>query len=105
MNTITRIQDVTIERVMSAYKGHPGCMCGCKGRYSYNPVHRELGGKNRGYEVELKDCSKPRVSAILARMQELEEAGTRAEINVDHAYVEDPETGKALALYFVPEES
>lgn len=32
------IQDITPSQVRRAYKGKPGCMCGCKGKYYVNKL-------------------------------------------------------------------
>ena len=37
------------EDVLKAYSGHPGCACGCLGKYYYRKTTQELGTKDRGY--------------------------------------------------------
>lgn len=32
---------ISAENVRAVYSGRPGCMCGCRGNWTYNPEHRE----------------------------------------------------------------
>ena len=62
MKTISQIK---LEDIMSVYSGLKGCMCGCKGKYSYAHQHREEASAKRGYTVNDEDVSIRNVKRIL----------------------------------------
>lgn len=41
---------ITTDAILEAYSGKVGCMCGCKGRYFVNPIHKAACDARRGYE-------------------------------------------------------
>ncbi len=56
-------------KVLSVYSGKLGkCMCGCSGKYTYNPELREQGGKDRGYEVGEDECNARTVKMIAKKV-------------------------------------
>jgi len=54
-------QEITLDRVYTAYNGKVGCMCGCNGDYAYAEQHREFASKNRGYVVTDDEISDSKV--------------------------------------------
>ena len=63
------IQSITPDQVVKAYSGRVGCMCGCKGKYSYNPVHQHEGSAERGYTVDDDELNLTSLTRILRRLQ------------------------------------
>jgi len=53
------------EDVLKAYSGHPGCACGCLGKYYYRKTTQELGTKDRGYKVDDDEVSDVQVRRIV----------------------------------------
>ena len=64
-----KLSEVTTDKVMKIYSGRPGCACGCRGKYRYNPVNLEIGKKDRGYEVSDDEISATSVKNVLAKLQ------------------------------------
>jgi hypothetical protein len=50
------------------YSGKPGCMCGCRGKYSYASDYKKEGGKERGYDVTDEDVSDRSVKLIVGKL-------------------------------------
>lgn len=47
------VATLTTSDVLSVYSGKNGsCCCGCAGKHTYNPEHRELGAVRRGYKLD-----------------------------------------------------
>lgn len=87
---------VDISNIVSVYSGKCGCMCGCNGKYSYNPAHQEYAGKERGYAVSGEDCSERSVKIIAGKV--LNHPNVKYE---EHwAYVEDRAANKHQVVYF-----
>lgn len=64
------VKDLTTDDVMSVYSGKDGkCMCGCSGKYSYNPKYREIASEDRGYEVTEDECNLRTVSLVLNKVK------------------------------------
>lgn len=63
------INSVTSDIVYSVYSGRPGCMCGCLGKYRYNPKHRFEAGLERGYKIDDEECSSRSISIILNKLK------------------------------------
>lgn len=97
METNVTLTKVNLDAVMAVYSGKPGCMCGCNGKYTYASKHRELAGKDRGYEVcddEVNDRSmKVLVNKMLKMKPRLSKDGTYAYVDTDT---------RVYALYFLP---
>ena len=58
-----------MRKVLKAYSGKAGkCMCGCSGKYTYNPQLREEGTKSRGYEVSEDECNERTLKMITKKV-------------------------------------
>ena len=58
-----------MRKVLKVYSGKAGhCMCGCSGKYTYNPELREEGGKDRGYAVDEDECNERTVKMITKKV-------------------------------------
>ena len=58
-----------MRKVLKVYSGKQGrCMCGCSGKYTYNPELREEGGEERGYEVTEDECNERTVKMITKKV-------------------------------------
>lgn len=64
-----RIAILTPADVRAVYSGRPGCMCGCKGKYSVNPIHRAEADKDRGYACPVGKRSMVMVEKVLRILQ------------------------------------
>jgi hypothetical protein len=73
MNTTTnptavtkKLQDLTVEDVLSVYSGKAGhCCCGCVGKHRYNSAFLDEAGKNRGYAVASDEVDDKKVLKVL----------------------------------------
>ena len=78
-------------QVIKTYSGRIGCMCGCKGKYSYTAEGAEKFGP--GYDVDVNERS---VKLITARV--LKDPRVQWEDNI--AYVEDRNTNRIRVVFF-----
>jgi hypothetical protein len=67
--TKAEVMAITPEQVYAAYSGKPGCACGCKGTYRYNPTMVEFASKNRGYEVTADEVNFNQIKKALKVVQ------------------------------------
>lgn len=81
-----------MQKVFKVYSGKLGCMCGCRGKYSYASDEVEYGSKDRGYEVTDEDVSDRRVKMIAKQV--LNSPDVTYESN--YAYVEDDKRIKVV---------
>lgn len=51
--------------VISVYSGRHGCMCGCKGKYSYASRVKNDGLKLRGYAFDGSDISDANITRVV----------------------------------------
>lgn len=77
VSKIDLIEDLEMNEIVSVYSGQQdACMCGCSGKYYYNPEYVEEAGERRGYEVTDDEVSKVMVNKVIrtmnARRDELE---------------------------------
>ena len=63
------INDITPRIVRSAYRGKPGCACGCNGDYVYTEQNRKIAGEWRGYTVDDNEIDEKKVSRILNKVK------------------------------------
>jgi hypothetical protein len=70
MTTLKNYQ-IDIKNVMSSYSGKDGCMCGCKGKYSYSTLNRDIASKDRGYVVSDSDISDIAVKRMVNKFNKL----------------------------------
>lgn len=95
-------REVTVNQGLKTYAGRPGCACGCNGRYSYRPETRELGGKDRGYEV---DASEVRPRSVKATVDKIN-AAIRGEFEIDslifdREFISVESGNKVWTAYFI----
>ena len=84
---------LNVDRIIKTYSGRIGCMCGCKGKYSYTKDGAENYGP--GYDVSSSVSERSvRIMAkkILSNPNVVFEDG--------YAYVEDRAANKFQAIYF-----
>lgn len=83
--------NIDTSNIVKVYNGKCGCMCGCNGKYSYNPGHTE-------YTSEIN----PRSVKIIAKKVLL---NPNVKFEEYFAYVEDRAHDKNQVVYFVNEEA
>jgi len=59
---------INVGDVVKVYSGKSGCMCGCRGKYSYRSDWAEQGGKERGYAVDASEVSDRSVKIIVGKL-------------------------------------
>jgi len=93
-----KITDITASDVVQAYRGKPGCMCGCNGNFFYNPRHLDKLSKALGYEINKddEDIDEKTLTRILNKMKK---HADDVEMNNSHAYLEVG--SRCYAIYFV----
>lgn len=87
-----------MQKVYKVYSGKLGCMCGCKGKYSYAADEAEFGGTDRGYKIHEDEISDRRVKTITKQV--LNDPDVKYEDN--YAYVE---TDKRIKVVYFKEEA
>ena len=69
LNTIVEVKkEITInpDDIVCAYIGEPNsCMCGCSGEYFYTSKNADIGGRERGYKVEVDEINDAKADKIL----------------------------------------
>ena len=94
-NTNNSVSTITTDSVRAVYSGRPGCMCGCRGNYRYNPQHVEEASVDRGYVVKPSEVNIAQVTRVLHIVQAA--PAERVEVNSNCIYTEV--NGRAYALY------
>ena len=59
---------VDIADVAKVYSGRPGCMCGCRGKYTAASKFRDLAGKARGYTFDDSEVSDRSVKIVVDKI-------------------------------------
>jgi hypothetical protein len=90
----TTIHMIDIDKVLNVYSGKPGCMCGCKGKYTFRKATQQLGTENRGYEVTDEECDDAKVQRLINKVTRmLDDSTGDYEVEIDEdgsVYVETP---------------
>jgi len=60
---------IDVDKVISVYRGRPGCMCGCRGKHRYASKFRAVAGKQRGYDVTDDEVSDRSVKLVVAKLE------------------------------------
>lgn len=99
------MEAIDLNKVVRAYEGKVGCMCGCLGNYWATRAMREEAGAARGYPLTDNEVSDAKVMGIVAAINREIELGERKGVEFDigeqYAYVR---IGKrCLAAYFKEE--
>jgi hypothetical protein len=79
---------IDIEKVISAYSGRQGCMCGCRGKYYYAKKSQEEAGNNRGYDVFDKEVNDGMVKRIANFINENRSKFAELDFHSDYIYAE-----------------
>ena len=64
------LEDLTLDMIVSAYSGRPGCACGCRGKWRYTSAHQALHAahpsevSNRGVAGYLSNARKAPASIV-----------------------------------------
>lgn len=90
---------INVNAVGKVYSGRPGCMCGCRGKYTAATKHLEWANKDRGYPYlsaagEVSDRS---VAVIVNKMNKFAELLEWAD-DGQYAYLELD--GRIYCAYF-----
>ena len=84
---------IDITKIVKTYNGKIGCMCGCKGTYSYT----QDGATNHGPGYDVQDSVNERSVRIMAK-KILANPNVQREGNI--AFVEDRLANRMQAIYF-----
>ena len=84
-----------IQNIVKVYNGRIGCMCGCRGKYSYTAD----GAENFGPGYDVSDMVNERSVKILAKKVLSNPQANRAESN-EYVFVEDRANNKIQVVYF-----
>jgi hypothetical protein len=90
-------RNMDISKIIKVYNGKCGCMCGCIGKYSYNPANKDLGSKDRGYTVHDDECSERSVKILAKKIL----SNPNVKFESSWAFVEDRKANKNQVIYFV----
>jgi hypothetical protein len=93
------MESIDLNKVMRVYSGKPGCMCGCNGTYRYMSDCIEMGGKDRGYPVDLEEVNETQVRKVVKIISEQLHAGNKSLV-VDPEYVYAQVGGRVYCVYF-----
>lgn len=85
-----------VSKITRVYNGKGGCMCGCNGKYSTNPAHKEHVSKQRGYLVSDDECSLRSVKIIAKKVL----TNPNAIYDGKCVYVEDKVANKIQVVWF-----
>jgi len=58
-----------VNKVIKVYSGRQGCMCGCRGRYSYASAFQQQASVERGYAVEQDEVNDRSVKIIVGKLE------------------------------------
>jgi hypothetical protein len=84
---------LNIDKIVKVYNGRIGCMCGCKGKYSYT----QDGAKNFGPGYDVQDSISERSVRIITKKIL---SNPRVKFEDNYAYVEDFVNNKMQMVVF-----
>lgn len=84
-----------ISNVVKVYNGKIGCMCGCKGKYSYTAD----GAENFGPGYDVSDKVNERSVKLIAKKVLNDPNANRTE-STDYVFVEDRARNKIQVVFF-----
>lgn len=84
---------LNVDKIVKVYNGRMGCMCGCKGKYSYTAD----GATNHGPGYDVSDNINERSVRIITK-KVLSNPNVKWEDNI--AFVEDRVSNKIQAVFF-----
>ncbi len=84
---------LNVDKIVKTYSGKMGCMCGCRGKYSYT----QDGATNHGPGYDVQDSVNERSVRIIAK-KVLADPNVQWEDGM--AYVEDRAKNTIKVIYF-----
>lgn len=84
-----------ITKIVKVYSGKMGCMCGCRGRYSYT----QDGADNHGPGYDVQDAVSERSVKIIAKKVLTSPQANRTE-SPEYVFVEDRAKNTIKIVYF-----
>jgi hypothetical protein len=84
-----------VSNIVKVYSGRIGCMCGCRGKYSYTAD----GAANHGPGYDVTEMINERSVKIMAKKVLSDPRADRTE-STEYVYVEDRERGTIKVVYF-----
>jgi hypothetical protein len=84
-----------VSNIVKVYSGKIGCMCGCRGKYSYTAD----GAENFGPGYDVSDMVNERSVKIMAKKVLNNPGANRTESN-EYVFVEDRVKGRIQVVYF-----
>jgi hypothetical protein len=84
-----------IQNIVKVYNGKIGCMCGCRGKYSYTAD----GAENFGPGYDVTDSISERSVKIIAKKVLSNPLANRDE-STEYVFVEDRANNKIQVVYF-----
>lgn len=70
MGKAEQLMKIERDDVLYVYSGKANrCCCGCSGNYRYNSKYKDLGTKDRGYEVKDDEVNDKQVARVLTIMK------------------------------------
>jgi hypothetical protein len=84
-----------VSNIVKVYSGKIGCMCGCRGKYSYTAD----GAENFGPGYDVSDMVNERSVKIMAKKVLNNPSANRTESN-EYVFVEDRVKGRIQVVYF-----
>jgi len=89
------------DRVRAVYSGRKGCMCGCKGKYTYAKQFQAEATENRGYQVTDDEVNDRVVRQMVAKVEKFVREGQVDEVMVDSDwFAVDMENDRTYCVYF-----
>jgi hypothetical protein len=95
MFLVNKERAMDISNVVKVYNGKMGCMCGCKGKYSYTAN----GAENHGPGYDVSDRVNERSVKLIARKVLANPNANRTE-SPNYVFVEDRARGKIQVVFF-----
>jgi len=84
-----------IQNIVKVYNGRIGCMCGCRGKYSYTAD----GAANHGPGYDVTEMVNERSVKIMAKKVLSNPLANRDE-STEYVFVEDRANNKIQVVYF-----
>lgn len=84
-----------LDNIKKVYNGKIGCMCGCRGKYSYT----QDGADNHGPGYDVQDMVSERSVKIIAKKVLTNPNADRTESS-EYIFVEDRAKGTIQVVYF-----
>lgn len=63
------VNSLTVDDILTAYSGKPGCACGCNGKYVVTQQSRAEAETDRGYAYDDEEVNPKQVKRVLKQVQ------------------------------------